>query len=291
MKQKLAIVILSLLLLSANLFSQEALIADNNEALFNNYVAYITPFKELSFEEVLEQTAHFFLGTPYVAGTLEINDKEQLVVNLKELDCVSYVENVLALSLVSISDDFCFHNFKAHLLKIRYRNGELSDYASRIHYTSDWIFDNQRKKLLRNISQELSGVKETKELNFMSNHRNVYKQLLHDNEMLSKIKQMEKTINNRGGFYYLPKDEIAAKASEIPHMAIVGIVTSIDGLDTSHVGFAYNKDGELGFIHASSLQEKVVIDSKTLSEYCLGQKNCKGIIVAKIINHPLILKN
>ncbi len=284
MKQKTTIVLLTLLLLSAKLFSQKALVVDNNEAIFNRYVAFITPYKDSPFEKVLEQTAHFFLDTPYVGGTLDKAVDEQLVVNLEELDCVTYVENVLALSLATSSDDFCFHNFKAHLQNIRYRNGEISDYPSRLHYTSDWIFDNEKSGLLQNISQQLSGVKETKELNFMSTHRGAYKQLAKDDTMLTRIKQMEKSVNSRGGFYYIPKDDITAKALEIPHMAVIGIVTSIDGLDTSHVGFAYQKDGELGFIHASSVKKEVIIDSKTLIEYCLEQKSCKGIIVAEIIN-------
>ena len=40
----------------------------------------------------------FFLGTPYVAGTLETKGAEHLVVNLREYDCVTFVENVVALA-------------------------------------------------------------------------------------------------------------------------------------------------------------------------------------------------
>ena len=36
--------------------------------------------------------ARQFLGVPYVAHTLELNDKEQLVVNTRELDCTTLVE-------------------------------------------------------------------------------------------------------------------------------------------------------------------------------------------------------
>lgn len=287
MKQKTTIVLLSLLLLSSKLFSQEALVVDNNEAIFNSYVAFITPYKDSPFEKVLEQTAHFFLDTPYVGGTLEINEKEQLVVNLEGLDCVTYVENVMALSYAVFSKNLSFETFKTWLQLIRYYVGDVEDYSSRIHYTSHWIADNESMGLLKDLSQELSGVKESKEINFMSTHRSAYKQLADDVAMLEKIKHTEKNINNRGGFYYVPKQDIAAKATDIPHMAVVAIVTSVEGLDTSHVGLAYQKeDGKLGFIHASSLQKKVVIDSNTLSEYCLGQKSCKGIIVAEIINYP-----
>ena len=257
---------------------------NKDEALFNQYVQHITPYRDAPIETVLEQTAHFFLGTPYVAGTLDSGDEnEQLVVNLHQMDCVTYVENVIALSKAAVGDSLTFEGFKAHLQNIRYRDGALSDYASRLHYTSDWIYNNQEKGIVENISKQLSGIKETKAINFMSTHRSAYKQLAHDDAMLEKIKQTEQQINNREGFYYLPKQDIAAMASHIPHMAVVGIVTSIDGLDTTHIGFAYQKDGVLGFIHASTLKNEVVIDANTLSEYCLGQRRCRGIIVAKMV--------
>ena len=43
--------------------------------------------------------ARKLLGIPYVAHTLEVNKTEKLVVNLRQLDCTTFVENVVALSL------------------------------------------------------------------------------------------------------------------------------------------------------------------------------------------------
>lgn len=45
-----------------------------------------------------------FLKTPYVAHTLEVNDEEKLVVNFDEVDCTTFVEYVLALSLSPVKD-------------------------------------------------------------------------------------------------------------------------------------------------------------------------------------------
>ena len=272
-----------LILLSENIFSQEITVADKDEALFNKYIEQITPYKTEPLETVLEKTAQFFLETPYVAHTLDKSEKEELVINLRELDCFTYVENVMALSFAARSNNLSMKNFMDQLVEIRYRNNEITDYASRLHYTSDWLFENERNGLLENISKDLSGVKEAKKIDFMSTHRNAYKQLADDDVMLEKIVEIENKINDRGGFHYLPKDLIAAKANDIPHMAMIGFVTAIDGLDISHVGFAYRKDdGELTFIHASSAEMKVVVDAKSLSDYCFSQKNCKGIVVVKV---------
>lgn len=284
MKQKPTIISLFLLFLSASLFSQEATIVGNSKALFNQYEEHITPYRALSFETVLEKTAQFFIGTPYVAHTLDMGSKEELVVNLESVDCVTFVENILALSLSAHSSNFSFEDFVAQLQKIRYRNGEVVDYSSRLHYTSDWIYENEQNNLLKNISQQLSGKLEDKPINFMSSHRSAYKQLATDNAMWQKIKEMEKRINKRGGFYYLPKGAIYSKSKEIPHMALIGFVTQIKGLDTTHVGFAYQSDDGLSFIHASSTAGKVVIDSSTLSNYCFSQKNCIGVVIAKVLS-------
>ncbi len=265
-----------------NLVSQETSVADIDKALLKGYFTYSSSYKTESIEDVLAQTALYFQGTPYVANTLDLNKDEGLVVNLREMDCVTFVENVLALSLATYNEKLTERYFVGKLTEIRYRNNQIKDYASRLHYTSDWIFENQKNGLLKNISQQLGGKKETKQIKFMSSHQSAYKQLANDEEMLGKIIQSEKIINDRGGFYYLPKELIAEKANNIPHMAVIGIVTSIDELDTSHVGFAYHENGRLTFIHASSAKQKVVIDDKTLTEYCLSQKNCKGVIVARV---------
>ena len=116
----------------------------------------------------------------------------------------------------------------------------------------------------------------------MSTHRESYKQLKNNDDLWKEIKEIERNINERGGFYFLPKEQIASVATSIPHMAMIGFTTSIKGLDTTHTGFAFQQDGRLTFIHASSLKDQVVIDDKTLHDYCAGQSSCNGIIVVKV---------
>ena len=255
-----------------------------DKAIFDKYTSYIEPFRDQPMDKVMEKTAEFFLGTPYVAHTLEMTPGETFVINLREMDCITFMENVIALSLTAKSGELSFDKFMDELRKMRYRNGNIDDYASRLHYTTDWFYENEKRGLVKNISQCLGGVKETKKINFMSAHRDAYRQLKTDDAMWWKIKTMEDTINKRGGFYYLPKQEIAKAAPMIPHMSVIAFTTSIAGLDVSHVVFAYRKEDKLTFIHASSTEEKVVIDDKTLEDYCDSQESCTGIIVIKINN-------
>ncbi|HBX47198.1 N-acetylmuramoyl-L-alanine amidase-like domain-containing protein [Limibacterium fermenti] len=272
----------------ATALTQKASIADKivftqqDKKIFASYLAFINNVQSLSINNILEKTALFFLNTPYTGQTLELNKEETLTVNLREFDCMTYVETVVALSETALSPNPSFETFTDKLRNIRYRNGNIQNYASRIHYTSDWMYETERKGVLENISQSLGGIRETKKIDFMSSHRQAYRQLKDDGTMWMAIRSIEETMNRRGGFYYLPKETILSAAARIPHMAVIAFTTTIGGLDTTHMGFAFRKDGKLSFIHASSTGGKIMIQPGTLYEYCDSQKSCTGIIVAEI---------
>ncbi|MEN6589184.1 MAG: N-acetylmuramoyl-L-alanine amidase-like domain-containing protein [Proteiniphilum sp.] len=261
----------------------KACFTPEDRLIFDQYLSYIGPYQHHSTDTLLEKTATFFLGKPYVANTLEITDEEMLVVNLREFDCTTFVETVIALTRTAKLEKPSFDAFLAELQQIRYRNGEINGYAARLHYTSDWMYENEQNGRVRNLSAVLGGIQEEKPIHFMSAHRDAYKRLKTDDAVLQEIMTVEKEINRRGGFAYLPKAKIASIASHIPHMAMIGFTTDIEGLDISHVGFAFQKEDKLTFMHASSARKKVVIDEKKLSDYCAGQKSCTGVLVAELM--------
>lgn len=257
----------------------EAVYTPEDRKIFDRYITYIYPWQSAGTNILLEKTARFFLGKPYVPHTLEIPGEEKLVVNLREFDCTTFVESIIALARIAYSGKADFESFLGELQRIRYRDGNLQGYASRLHYTSDWVCDNEKKGLLKNISAGLGGVPEQKTIDFMTTHREAYRQLKDDDTLLREMQKIEEVINQRGGFYYLSKAEIAGKAFAIPHMSIVTFTTGIKGLDVTHMGFAFRDGERLTFIHASSTQKKVIIDQKTLDDYCAGQSSCTGIVI------------
>ena len=273
------------LFLAAGLLSAQpkACFTPEDRHIFHQYLTYISPYRNFSTDTLLEKTATFFLGKPYVANTLEITDEEMLVVNLREFDCTTFLETVIALTRTARSEKPSFDAFLAELQQIRYRRGVTDGYASRLHYTSDWVYENEQNGRIRNLSAVLGGINEEKTIHFMSTHRDAYKHLKTDDAVLQEIVTVEKEINGRGGFAYLPKAKIASIASRIPHMAMIGFTTDIEGLDISHVGFAFKKEDKLTFMHASSARERVVVDEKKLSDYCAGQKSCTGVLVAELM--------
>ncbi|WP_019539705.1 N-acetylmuramoyl-L-alanine amidase-like domain-containing protein [Proteiniphilum acetatigenes] len=261
----------------------EAVYTAEDRQIFDRYIAYIDPWRSAPTDSLLEKTALFFLNFPYVSHTLEMPGEENLVVNLREFDCTTFVESVIALVRTTRSESPGFNTFLNELQRIRYRDGNLQGYASRLHYTSDWLYDNEKKGFLKNSSAVLGGIREEKTIDFMTTHRNAYRQLKNDEVLLQEMQVIENGINERNGFYYLPKESIAGRASKIPHMSMVAFTTSIKGLDVTHMGFAFQEEDRLTFIHASSTREKVVIDQKTLSDYCAGQSSCTGIIIAEVL--------
>lgn len=220
-----------------------------------------------------------FLEAPYKAHTLEAPGPERLIVNLKEFDCVTFVESTLAIARCIKLGRYTFEEFARQLRLIRYRSGVIDGYPSRLHYFCDWIDDNERKKIVRNMAPALEGLVLEKTINFMSTHRSAYRQLK-SKAVFNAIRKAEDHLNQRKHFY-LPKDRIQSLREWIQDGDIVGITTTIDGLDVSHTGFAYRFMGLLRFLHAPLSGGTIQISKRSLVDY-LGQEESRtGIMIAR----------
>lgn len=252
--------------------------------IFEDYIKQYGNDKEKPINELMVSTAKYFSGKPYVASTLEIGDKENLVINLREFDCTTLVENCIALSFVIKSDDLSFDNYCQILKNIRYRNGEIDGYISRLHYTSDWIYENQKSGLLKNITLEIGGKVVQKPVNFMSSHSHLYKHLKDNTQNIKELKKIEQNINKRYNFAILSVSDIERNKDKIKNGDIIAFSTSVAGLDYSHIGIACWQNNDLHFIHASSRQKEVVLEKKTLTNYCKNSKSCTGISILRLID-------
>lgn len=226
----------------------------------------------------------FFLNTPYQANTLNRTNEEKLVVNLHELDCVTFVENVLALSYLPVFNEESFDLFIHNLQRIRYRNGEITDYASRLHYSSDWLYEMGKQKLLTDETPNIGGLGFKPSVHFMSDHSHLYPPL-QDKTLLEKMKRTETEINKRT-YYYIPKHKIGEAYEKIESGDIILITTKTKGLDTSHLGIAYKKDGKIWLLHASSQGKKVMFSRQPLYEYMQGIPSHQGIMIGRAVPQP-----
>ena len=231
------------------------------------------------------RTLHFakkMLGVPYVAGTLDGNEEEQLVVLVDSLDCTTFVETVLAFCIADKRGERDYEGFRKALTHIRYRDGILNGYTSRLHYFSDWIRNNEQMGFVKECTSE-TACSEPKELwlDFMTTHVDSYLPMKKDPELVQEMADHEK--NWQGTVVsYIPKEKLNLSPEElkIKDGDVLAMVTNIKGLDIVHVGFAFWKDNQLHLLHASSSAKKVIEDPKTQYE---SSKNTKAHIGVRAI--------
>lgn len=242
--------------------------------------------KRLGNENIMLYFGRQFLGVPYVAHTLEKGDNEHLIVNTRELDCTTFVETVCALSICHENAITSFDGYCNTLKQIRYRNGELKDYTSRLHYFTWWGEDNEKMGIVKCISRDSFPftASQTININYMSAHPTLYKQLNNHKEFVPIIAKQE--LSSKGKKYrYIPKSLFNRTPKELDciHTGdIVAIITSKPGLDTSHIGIAVWQDNTLHLMHASSLYKKVVIDSNSFYNYSQRQTSQLGIRIFRL---------
>ena len=231
------------------------------------------------------RTLHFakkMLGVPYVAGTLDGNEEEQLVVLVDSLDCTTFVETVLAFCIADKRGERDYEGFKNALTQVRYRDGILNGYTSRLHYFSDWIRNNEQMGFVKECTSE-TACSQPKELwlDFMTTHVDSYLPMKKNPELVKEMAAHEK--NWQGTIVsYIPKENLDLSPEElkIKDGDVLAMVTNIKGLDIVHVGFAFWKEGKLHLLHASSSAKKVIEDPKTQYE---SSKNTKAHIGVRAI--------
>lgn len=225
-------------------------------------------------------------GIPYVAHTLEINKKEKLVINLRQLDCTTYVENVVALSMCMNEKKYTFKSFCDNLKKIRYRDDSQPHYTQRLHYFTDWIENNTKKGICKEIQSPAPPFTNTQRINVFYSLENPskYKMLKENPKYIPTIRKAEQNINQKT-YRYIPKTEVKntnTVRKTIQDGDIIATTTSLKGLDIQHIGFAiWHKDG-LHMLNASSLHHKVVEEPMTLYNYLQKQKTMTGIRIIRL---------
>ncbi len=282
MKIKIAAVFL-ILGVVAN--AQQITCSPEDKSLFETKMSNLEKTKASNLGDTIITVGQSFMGTPYVEKTLEIGDTETLVVNFGGLDCTTFVENVLAFGLMLQNQQKDFENFTENLKTVRYRNGNLNGYPSRLHYFTEWIRNNEKKGLVQDITTELGGIELEKPINFMGTHRNLYPFLASD-ENYKAMLAVEKEIAKEK-LCYLPQDQIESKEHLIKSGDILALATSIKGLDVTHTGIAIHQDGRLHLLHASSKNGEVEISELPLADYLKNIKSNIGIIVARPTLLPL----
>ena len=215
-------------------------------------------------------------GQPYVAGTLDELPSERLCIYLTRTDCILYVETCLALARTA-QQGGDFKDFANELKQSRYRDGRISSYADRLHYTTEWARQGEARGVLTDVSRALGGEPLDHPIDYMSRHPGSYP-LMDD---VQAIRAVEERLNSQPR-YYIPKNRLGGALKGIRAGDIICLATSIEGLDISHVMMVLSNDGgNVRLIHASTGPMKVVEEPRTLSQYLAARSSVTGIQVLR----------
>ena len=239
-------------------------------------------WRKLAIGERIGTIGMALLHTPYVAATLEVGEgREVCSVDLHGLDCVTFFETAVCVARMlkiggrtsrALLEQVCF---------TRYRAGRVMGYASRLHYMSDWFADNARKHVVRLVTHELPGAARLDtRVNFMSTHPAAYPALAAAPTLVRTIARIEDRLSARPRVY-VPKDRVVDAQPFLMTGDIVGITTSIDGLDCAHAGLCYRDErGSVRLLHASTTAREVTLDDE-LTAYLARVPTHTGVIVAR----------
>lgn len=255
-------------------------------SIFNRILSSATAHNwgKLPIGQLMGHIAGELKGTVYAEKTLELSrDREIGSVNLEALDCMTFVENTLGFARMLKKGGRTPVDLIAEVSFMRYRNGLPVDYASRLHYMTDWLVDNQSKHVLKLLSDLPGAVAFTKKVGFMSTHPELYAQLAAHPELIAKIKAQEEIINSRQ-LKFVPLDKIADVEHLLQTGDIVGVCADNPGLDIVHDGLIIRgADGRAHFMDASSLKanRKVVLEPGSLRQALSWSKHLTGAMFAR----------
>jgi hypothetical protein len=266
--------------------------ADEDWAVFESKVRWAA---ELGLDTVpigtaIAEIGRTFVGTAYVPQTLEAEGPERLVINFRGLDCVTFVENAFALARfvrgggadLLGARPVAEARYAQLLAELRYRDGMIDGYPSRLHYFSDWIADNARRGLVVHVGSELGAVTDREPVDFMTTHPDAYRQLA-DPANVERVREAEVRLS-AAGRTYVPEERIGEVADRIRDGDIIAATSTVAGLDIAHTGLALRIDGRLHLLHAPLVGDSVEISEVPLAERILRLSGQDGVMVARPVD-------
>jgi len=257
---------------------------------FNRLVAKAKSgnWKALPIGERTAAVGQALVGTRYRHFTLEIDNRiESPSVNFQGMDCWTFFETALGFARMLNEPEANWTPERLlHYIELdRYRGGQCTgEYLSRLHYLEDWLYDNNRRGLVEDLTRDLGGRSVPHSAGEMTAGWRHYRYLAANRSLLGPLARMEANVSSRP-LYEIPKNRVAAIESKLRSGDIVGIIghDRSGNYSTSHVGLALRtNDGVLHFMHASSPGNsgRVIVDAE-LSKYLYRYGSDSGILVAR----------
>jgi hypothetical protein len=236
-------------------------------------------WRALPLGKLIAKVGLELVDAPYVGGTLDGSGRERCTVDMLRLDCVTLFEVSLNMGRIMKQGKDSLHDLIEAVTFTRYRDGVLSDYTSRLHYTSDWIENNIQKGTVVDVTSQLGGKPFPLALGFMSQNPKYYPALVENPQLVPVMQTIEQRVNLTSRTI-IRKEDIASIEEKLQDGDIIAIATSKKGLDYSHTGLIVREGNKVRFLHASSVKKKVMLDGP-ISEYVNRAESNLGITVLR----------
>lgn len=193
----------------------------------------------------IEFLSGHFLGVRYGESSLigDAGTPEVFVVNLGEVDCMTFIEYVEAMRRSS-----SFIQFREQLKEVRYRFGRIS-FAQRNHFFTDWV--EYQGAYIEDVTAQ-AGQSRVKKIRKILNRKE------DGTDLLAGIEAAERDI------FYIPIENLDETLIETLRTGdYLGIYSPKNGLDVSHVGILVKEGKGVFFRHASAMeQHRSVVDQE-----------------------------
>jgi hypothetical protein len=211
---------------------------------------------------------------------LQPMSREYFAISLRLFDCMTLVEASVGLAKTKRSGQPSYSQFKNQVRQMRYANG-LVTYSTRLHYFTDWLFENEKRGMLTNISREIGGVPFKKEVNYMSSKRDTFYGNMRDPKTFAAVRSREIAISNRS-MWYIPKENVADIEAKLQDGDIIAITNAAEGMDIAHTGFVYKHYDRAHMLHADLELGRVSITSVPLADYLAAHPKHTGVMIARL---------
>lgn len=221
------------------------------------------------------------LGTPYLDRPQE-DAPETLIIELDTLQCLSLVESTVALARctwLGTRDADCFQR---EVQRLRYRDGTVNGYASRLHYFADWAQNNVARGHVAELTREAGGASTRVPMDFMTRHPHRYPALVHT-EVRDAIRAIETRLSS-SELAVVDKRAVTQAQPTIEPGDILAFITSKPGLFVSHTALAVDTaNGKDRVLHASSYHKKVIVTPGDVASYVNRRADRLGIMILRPI--------
>lgn len=209
--------------------------------------------------ELIDLLSSRFLGTPYGADMLigSASQPEQLVIDMRRVDCFTYLDYVEALSRSTDRDQFV-----ANLIETRYTAGRV-EFQQRKHFFSDWSHTERIAATDITAALGTAAVTVTKRLNAKAD----------GGQYLPGLPVVDRDIT------YIPSRAVDETViAQLRTGDYIGAYADRPGLDVTHVGiFVMTPNGPV-FRNASSLAANNKVVDSPFTDYV---RSTPGIVVLR----------